>query len=258
METEQPAIIAQLQGAIENLIKEVASLKDQVQQLTAAAQAAATGAESSAIELSTDKLTKDSVLTAGQVQKVIQELRNYVNQERKALTKSLDEAVKSLSEELHCDLNALNANCQMSFVKAGFVAMAADECSSEEKAKLFKTLKDKEQALLKGIVNPIRESESKRISKVELTKPKGSTLGLVINGFDGQTLLVEEVLDGLVMNYNQSKSLLLQVKPGDVITSVNDKSGDSRTMAQELFKEGKLTLMVTHEYMLSARPKVIE
>lgn len=67
-----------------------------------------------------------------------------------------------------------------------------------------------------------------------LTRSKGTKIGLLLDGVDTRGVYVEDVLAGPIYVWNQSHSPEMQVRPRDVIVSVNEICGDIVMIASEL------------------------
>jgi len=183
-------------------------------------------------------------------------------------------ALRARVEEVYCELseecNALRTLTEQSAVRAGFLAVAASECAPEEKAWLFSKLKAREEALtnqnltprtreisrtsranpskgLEGITDPIVPGQF----RVEINRSSGGTLGVSVDGSDGQSLLVEEIDEGGVMMEWNKRNPDLAVKPGYRIIEVNGKRGNSEELAEEA-----ATTIILH--ILVQRPVILQ
>lgn len=66
-------------------------------------------------------------------------------------------------------------------------------------------------------------------------------LGIDVDHKDGLTLLIEQVNDGMIMDWNRSKAGR-EVCPGDRIKAVNGVSGDAMKLVEECRNRDTLTL----------------
>mmetsp|Transcript_41504 Transcript_41504/g.65840 ORF Transcript_41504/g.65840 Transcript_41504/m.65840 type:complete len:501 (-) Transcript_41504:207-1709(-) len=182
--------------------------------------------------------------------------------------------IQEVRAELKNDIAVLHDLLEHTALKAGHLAIAASECTKEDKAVLFQTLKQKEQQrqmqqypampqtfpysspdvfdnlLTRPALPPLSDSGSYGTVEeftIQLQCAPGDRLGLSLNGQDGRTLLIERINDGLVKRWN-SMSSRDQCQVGDRIVAVNGERGDSKTLmtiATESVKAGRdLTLKV--------------
>merc|ERR1719401_50716 len=201
----------------------------------------------------------------------------------------IEARIMDVRNELKNDVSALHDLLEHTALKAGHLAIAASECTQDQKALLFQTLKNKEQFIQSkntaaavpfpafpqsmgnpqivfndimtqnppevfttdntprggypGSVTPPPVTEEFTINVIH---QQGEKLGLSLNGQDGQTLLIEKVGDGVIKNWNDTKSP--QVFPGDRIVAVNGMRGESKQLigiANEALNSGMGTLALT-------------
>lgn len=147
--------------------------------------------------------------------------------------------------EFHSTVAGIRTEIELSSIKAGYLAVAASECEHEEKARIFARLQEKEKVLVHGQVsNTVRGTKATQAFRkappetvdivVDISRKPGLPLGLSIDGSDGEGLYIEEVIAGLVQQWNIAKSNDATVRAGDKITSVNGINDNSRKMTKLL------------------------
>lgn len=154
--------------------------------------------------------------------------------------------VDALQEELRVEIAKIRIITEHSALRAGFLALAACECVEEDKRGLFNKLRAREDELLS------RDPTAKQVDyeewTVRLRNADGASLGIMTDGSDGSTLLVEEIdeRDGLVRKWNLSAPEKA-IQTGDRIISVNGKQGKqcgATALAEEVTRSKVLELRV--------------
>merc|ERR1712187_118298 len=133
-------------------------------------------------------------------------------------------------------------------VKSGFLALAASDCSHEEKEALFKALQEKESKLVRQgtcseslnhpVVSPMGLlSQMASVEKeVVLTfnRATGDTLGAsVVPDVDGHTVSIEHVFEGFLKDWNTANPAS-RIYPGSKIIAVNGITDDPGRMIKEM------------------------
>jgi len=144
-------------------------------------------------------------------------------------------------EDLRAQLADLRRTTQLAAVETGFLALAAADCTAPEKARLFNTLKMKEEAItgsdgrLKNILNaPLNKDEGAIEFQVRLTRIAAQKLGIAIEAQEDGILRVLSVEDdGVVISWNKNNPMRA-VQAGDHITKVNDAVGNASRLQEEL------------------------
>lgn len=221
-----------------------------------------------------------------QMEAMRQEFNNRLNDMRvevyqkaqspRAITdRSSSAEIQEVRAELKNDIAVLHDLLEHTALKAGHLAIAASECTKEDKATLFQTLKQKEQQRqmqqypampqtmaysspdvfdnlltrpsIQPPLTPPGSYGTMEEFTIQLQCAPGDRLGLSLNGQDGRTLLIERINDGLVKRWN-SMSSRDQCQVGDRIVAINGERGDSKALmaiATESVKVGRdLTLKV--------------
>eukprot|EP00927_Polykrikos_kofoidii_P006108 TRINITY_DN12464_c0_g1_i1.p1 TRINITY_DN12464_c0_g1~~TRINITY_DN12464_c0_g1_i1.p1 ORF type:complete len:167 (+),score=39.99 TRINITY_DN12464_c0_g1_i1:51-551(+) len=96
----------------------------------------------------------------------------------------------------------------------------------------------KEERLMFGHTDHADHAEKSSIC-ITLKKVRGSKLGVDVDLSDGETMLVEKVMDGLVLDWNKAHPGQ-EIRRNDRIVCVNGLANDSQRMADACSKDGIL------------------
>jgi len=194
-------------------------------------------------------------------------------QELEQLRQHVDSAFSNIKEEIM----SLRSFVEQSAVKTGFLALAASECKPNEKQVLFNRLREKQMAsggkcggsamdsmfAVQGNSTTSGNSASTFMMghtkieslglitnepgqefKVNLADSKTERLGLVISERQDGTVIIKEVHNGPVMEWNTVHPWST-MRPGDTILMVNDKSPATFTVANDIkMQPGGLQLLM--------------
>lgn len=154
---------------------------------------------------------------------------------------------------LQAEIRALHKATELASIKAGFLAVAASECSGEEKAKLFDTLKERERRLVEETF-PDADALSRPSDMppmlangaavfMEIDRSRGEDLGMRL----GNDLRVLNLQAGLIQSWNATHPGLAVVPGSSVLVSVNGVSGSAEQMRRMLDENAPLRLEFSTE-----------
>lgn len=101
----------------------------------------------------------------------------------------------------------------------------------------------KNKVLHMGILRPPCQELAPGVHSVALDKTGGMKLGIDISQHDGRTLLVTEIRDGLVKEWNRENPCH-QVRPGDRIIKVNSCANCARKLLEACRQDGVLRIAI--------------
>jgi len=101
----------------------------------------------------------------------------------------------------------------------------------------------KNQVLHMAILRPPCQELAPGVHSVALDKTSGMKLGIDISQHDGRTLLVTEIREGLVKEWNRENPCH-QIRPGDRILKVNSCQNSSKRLLEECRKNVVLRIAI--------------